>query len=138
MIWHGILCALLRLCKYCILQFEYLHLRPLKTVLWLRHWHCHMTKQAAHRQKTRQLDGNKYRLLISDQFYLSGRYVKKWLTSADKDITADISCIPIYFACLFQQLTSLLHQNLQVGMHYFHQLHKWQHANLLSSVLVIW
>ena len=44
----------------------------------------------------RQLDGNKYQLLISDQFYLSGRcrYVKKLLTSADKDITADISCIP--------------------------------------------
>ena len=45
----------------------------------------------------RQLDGNKYRLLISDQFYLSGRcrYVRKWLTSADNNITADISCIPI-------------------------------------------
>ena len=65
--------------------------------LWLRHWHCHMTKQAAHRQKTRQLDGNKYRLLISDQFYLSGRcrYVKKWLTSADNDITADIYCLSL-------------------------------------------
>ena len=67
--------------------------------LWLRHWQCHMTKQAAHGQKTHTTAtrlGNKYRLLISDQFYLSGRcrYVKKWLTSPDNDITADISCIP--------------------------------------------
>ena len=111
--------------------------------LWLRHWQCHMTKQAAHGQKTHTTAtrlGNKYWLLMSDQFYISGRcrYVKKWLTSADNDITADISCIPIYFACLFQQLTSLLHQNLQVRMHYFHQLQKWQHANLFSSVLLIW
>ena len=40
----------------------------------------------------------------------------------------------VYFGCLFQQLTSLLHQNLKVGMHSFHQLHKWQHANLFWSL----
>ena len=41
--------------------------------LWLRHWQCHKTKQAAHGQKTHTTAtrlGNKYRLLISDQFYL--------------------------------------------------------------------